>query len=218
MSKSELVQTLDIVQARLSPILKERKYKSKGRNFNCATSDGLTHVVHVQMGGFDPPNATYVTGLTRNLYGKFTINCGVFVPEVAEQSDSRPSSSFIPEHNCCLRARLGRLGPERVDLWWNITVDGEIADEIARRLERDAFPFLARFESRDAILAELRPVADPFYVGTPPRIICAIILASRGQRAEARELLALQVVETRNPGHPAYVRKLADRLGVSLSN
>jgi len=42
----------------------------------------------------------------------------------------------------------------------------------------------------------------------------AIILAERGQKERARALLALQVLETRNPGHPDYVRKLAKELAV----
>jgi hypothetical protein len=42
----------------------------------------------------------------------------------------------------------------------------------------------------------------------------AIILAERGEKDRARELLARQVLETRNPGHPAYVRRLAERLAV----
>lgn len=42
----------------------------------------------------------------------------------------------------------------------------------------------------------------------------AIILAERGQKARARELLAQQMLEARNPGHSAYVRELASKLAV----
>jgi hypothetical protein len=107
------------------------------------------------------------------------------------------------------------LGPERADVWWTIRQDEGLYREIELRLERDAFPFLTRFGARDAILAELRGMTTPpFGVSAPPRIICAIILAKRGLTAEACTLLALQARETRNPGHPAYVRVLAERLGL----
>jgi len=49
---------------------------------------------------------------------------------------------------------------------------------------------------------------------SPPRIVMAIILAERGETERARALLARQVLETRNPGHPDYVRKLASELAV----
>jgi hypothetical protein len=218
MAKSELVQALDQIQSGLGQVLKSRKYKAKGRAFNFLTPDGLTNVINIQMGSFDPPGTTYIDGLTRNLYGNFTINCGVFVPEIFEVTNIKPPPSFIPEHSCCLRARLGKLGPEGTDLWWDITENSKMIDQLAVRIERDALPFFARFQSRDAILAELRKETKTSYVGTPPRIICAIIFARCGKQEEARELLALQALETRNPGHPAYVRKLADRLEISLSN
>jgi hypothetical protein len=48
----------------------------------------------------------------------------------------------------------------------------------------------------------------------PPRIVKAIILAERSLKDEARALLAEQVLETRNPGHPDYVRRLAKQLGL----
>ena len=49
----------------------------------------------------------------------------------------------------------------------------------------------------------------------PPRIINAIILASRGRKAEAAALLTAQAREAK-PVHAAFVRTLADKLGVEL--
>lgn len=75
--------------------------------------------------------------------------------------------------------------------------------------------FFARYESRDLILSELKGRADNIGAGgSPPRIICAIILAGRGDVRTARDLLSRQAQETRNPGHPAYVHALAERLGI----
>lgn len=44
----------------------------------------------------------------------------------------------------------------------------------------------------------------------------ADIRARRGEMNHARQLLEAQAQETGNPGHPAYVRSLADRLGIPL--
>lgn len=46
------------------------------------------------------------------------------------------------------------------------------------------------------------------------RIVCATILVGLGHHAEARRHLSVQVKNTHNPGHPAYVRGLAQKLGL----
>jgi hypothetical protein len=212
--KSDLAKTLDELQACLRPPLKERGFRVRGRAFNRVTSDGLTEVVQLQMGSFDPPGTTYVPGLRENLYGKFTVNLGVFVPEVAEQYGRAASGSFVQDHHCCIRARLPLLGPERRGVWWEIRADAALAQELLQRITRDAIPFFRKFEARDAILDQWLGVPESPYADIPPRIVCAIILARRGERDDARTLLTAQAKETRNPGHPAYVRRLADELGL----
>jgi Domain of unknown function (DUF4304) len=212
--KSDLAKSFDELQAKLRPALRENGFRARGRAFNRTTADGLTEVVQIQMGSFDPPGTTYVPGLRENLYGKFTINLGVFVPEVAQHYGRGPSMSFVQEYHCCVRTRLPRLEPEGRDAWWPILVDEALTEELLRRFERDAIPFFNKFESRDAILDQWLAVPKSPYAITPPRIVCAIILAGRGRSEEARVLLAAQVGETLNPGHPAYVRRLADKLGL----
>lgn len=210
---SDLVESLDELQARLRPTLKESGFSARGRAFNCTTSDGLIQVVKLQMGRFDPPGTTYVPGLRENLYGRFTINLGVFVPEVASQNDGQPSRSFVHEYHCCLRTRLPIVGPEGRDVWWDIRPDDALAQELLLRLRRDSIPFFTKFGTRDAILNQLSDVSRSPYT-TIPRIICAIILAGRGRNEDARGLLAAQARETSIPGHAAHVRRLADRLGL----
>ena len=66
---------------------------------------------------FDPPGTVYVPGLTQDLYGKFTVNLGVYVPEVAEyQGGDWPARScmninaaFVPDSAVWDRMAL-RLG------------------------------------------------------------------------------------------------------------
>jgi len=119
--KSDLARTLDELQAKLRPTLKEWGFRARGRGFNRTTSDDLTEVIQLQMGSFDPPGTTYIPGLRENRYGMFTVNLGVFVPEVAEQYGSGAPKSFIQEYHCCVRTRLPLLGPEHRDVWWEIS-------------------------------------------------------------------------------------------------
>lgn len=212
--KSDFARTLDELQARLRPTLKEWGFRARGRAFNRATPDELTEVIQLQMGSFDPPGTTYIPGLRENRYGMFTINLGVFVPEVAEQYGGGASKSFIQEYHCCVRTRLPLIGPEHRDVWWGVENTDALSQEILQRFTRDALPFFKRFEARDAILHEWLAVAKSPFAITPPRIVCAIILAQRGRNEEARALLAAQAHETLNPGHPAYVRQLSAKLGL----
>jgi hypothetical protein len=179
------------------------------------TTGDLTQVVQLQMARFDPPGTTYIPGLRENLYGKFTINVGVFVPEVHDLVGVGVPKSLIREVDCCIRSRIGTLAPEGRDIWWQIRADRELVEDLWKRLDRDAFPFFKRFETRDAILEELLPATRPRHIGSyPPRIVCAIILAKRGVMADARALLAAQAEETAHPQHSSYVKELAERMGL----
>jgi hypothetical protein len=213
--KSELATVLDSLQAKLRPFFKDRGFRIRRRTLNRTTPDGLTDVVNFQMGSFDPPGTTYIPGLRENLYGRFTINLGIYVPEVARYHGAGEARAFVQDYFCCLRERLGQLGPDHQELWWRIRDDYQLADELRKRLERDAFPFFSRFETRDALLSELLHATDRTFVGSPPRIICAIILAVRGCQEDARALLATQIRDDQShPQHAEYVRALAGRLGL----
>jgi|SRR5580692_5395185 hypothetical protein len=212
-TKSEPAKALDLLQTKVRPNLKELGFRFRGRTLNRQTADGLTQVLQFQMGVFDPPGTHHIPWIRENLYGKFTVNVGVYVPEIAQADGIGAAASFVQEASCCIRARLGKLGPEHRDMWWDLSRADETAPEIWGRLRRDALPFLGRFESRDAILTEWRNLAKSPY-SNRPRVDCAIILAGRGQRADAMALLTTQAREAGEPRHVEYLRGLSRKLGL----
>jgi hypothetical protein len=214
MGASEFVTAVDAIQAALKPVLKAHGYKVRGRTFNRVTEDGLTQVINVQLGPPDLPGTVYIPGLTRNLHGLFTLNLGVYVPEVAAWTSSGPPRAWVQEYYCCIRDRLGHVSGAQTDAWWHAYASQEVIDDIRMRLAVFGLPFLARFATRDLILAELHGKGENLAHCSVPRIVSAIILAERRETTAARALLALQTGETRNPGHPAYVRALAERMGL----
>ncbi len=113
-----------------------------------------------------------------------------------------------------MRTRLPEASGEERDRWWRAQAEQVVLDDLRERLEVGGFPFLDRYSTRDKILAEWGNRSENLGASGPPRIVLAIILAERGSLDRARELLALQVLETRNPRHPAYVRELAVQLGL----
>jgi hypothetical protein len=223
MAKSELMREMRDLQAKLNPFFKGRNFRRLGGTYNRITADGLTHVVNFQKERFDPPGTTSIPGFRENLYGKFTINVGVYVPEVQLFGSGGKEPKFVAEYYCCVRERLGTLGPERVDIWWELKKEPdsveEVVNEIRQRLEVDAFPFLARFETREALLSELLSGPSTASYRSPrSRVDCAIILAARGQRSEAHDLLAAHraahIRERGHPGHLKYLEDLAVELGL----
>ena len=214
MAKSNYAQAVDRIQNSLRPFFRDRGFKVRGRTFNRVTEDGLTQVVSIQMGASDPPGTSYIPGLRENLHGLFTVNLGVYVPEVARCHGGGEAGSWVQEYHCCVRARLGEASGEKQDIWWHARPDDAIVDDVRRCLELSGLPFLDRYSSRDKILAEWSDRSENMGASSPPRIVMAIMLAERGQKDRARALLAQQVLEPRNPGHPDYVRKLANELAV----
>src|SRR5262245_18620313 len=212
MSKSNYAQAVDEIQGALRPLLKARGFKVRGRTFNRVTEDRLTQVVGIQMGASDPPGTTYIPGLRENLHGLFTVNLGVYVPEVARHRGGEAKSS-VQDYHCCVRARLSEA-VEKPGIWWHARADSAVTDDVRRCLELEGLAFLDRFSTRDKILNEWNDRSENMGASSPPRIVLAIILSERGEKDRARALLAQQVHETRNPGHPDYVRKLAKQLSL----
>jgi hypothetical protein len=215
MPASEFKTSVDEVQRALRPSLKEHGFKLRGRTFNRVTEDGLTQVIGLQMGASDPPGTTYIPGLRENMHGRFTVNLGVYVPEVAEVSGGGPARSWVQDYHCSIRDRLGPVSGSPRDLWWSAHSSVDAVAAVQPLILTYGLIFLDRFRSRDLILSELVGYGDNLGHCSVPRIVSAIILARRGALDEARALMAAQAKESRhNPNHPAYVRELAVRIGL----
>jgi Domain of unknown function (DUF4304) len=213
MGKTGFSVAADAIEKCLRPWLRERGFAARTRTFNRATADGLTHVINLQMGRFDPPGTVQIPGHRENLYGYFTINLGVFIPEVSLIVHG-PRKGWVRECDCCIRARLGALG-EGQDEWWPVRPTADVVDDVRGRLAEDGLPWFERYRSREQILEEMAQRHDN-WGASPPRILSAIILAARGRSDQARTLLMAQASESlpSNPRHAGYVRELAMKLGV----
>lgn len=215
MPASEFVKAVDEIQRALRPSLKEHGFRVRGRTFNRTTDDGLTQVVNLQMGPSDPPGTAYIPGFREKMHGLFTINLGVYIPEVAELHGGGLAKSWVQEYYCSIRSRLGPASGTSQDLWWHARNPADVVADIQPLLLSYGLLFLGRFRSRDLILYELDGQGENLEHCAVPRIICAIILSRRGQTDAARALMAAQTLENRyNRNHPAYVRELAVRMGL----
>src|SRR5258706_1585171 len=140
MSSNEYKDIADRLESQLAPLMSEHGFQKRGRSFYRVTSDGLTQIVHLQMGSFDPPGTTYIPGLRENRYGSLTVNLGVYIPEVSQYHGGSPKKTF-QEYNCSIRARLGELSDTR-DIWWELRSWSGVYAEISRRVLTYGFAWL----------------------------------------------------------------------------
>jgi hypothetical protein len=209
--KSEYAVAVDEIKRALRPFLSEGGFRVRGRTFNRQTEDGLTQVVNLQMGRFQPPGTVFLPGLRENLYGAFTVNLGVYVPEV-EKYAGFEAKSWVTQSHCCVWQRLAQACGED-EIWWRASASEEVIAEVLERLQSGGLAFLERFSTRDRILSELdgRSRTDEL---ARPRIVAAVILAVRGDEERARSLLSQQARETDHPPHREYCGELAAALGL----
>lgn len=114
-----------------------------------------------------------------------------------------------------MRARLGEIIGEGKEIWWHARVGDDVISDGRRSIEDFALQFLDRFAIRGKILKEWAGWAENMGASRPPRIVSAIILATRGEIDRSRELLVEQARQaTTNPGHTKYVAELAAKLGL----
>jgi uncharacterized protein DUF4304 len=212
MTKSAFAQHLDLLQTQVTGVLRPLGFKKAGRTYNRASADGLMQVVNLQITRPDPaPPQLRAKGERTAPSDRFTVNLGIWIPEVADYHLTHPRSKTIQEYDCQVRTRVGSLTTSQADLWWPLgTRWPDSAAEVVRLLRELGLPWLDRFGTRDGVLAG--------WVAQAPdaRIVRAIIHARRGHHDEARTLLAEQIATTRQPAHRAYVQVVANDLGLGI--
>jgi hypothetical protein len=132
-----------------APLMKADGFRKQRHSFNRAVDDGIVHHLSFQMGAFDPPGTVEIPGLRPNLYGKFTINLGVYVPHMRRQQAAK--QGWVNDYNCNLRYRLGELMPEKADLWWNLD-HSDAGPDAARAIADYALPWLGTLRSNADIV------------------------------------------------------------------
>jgi hypothetical protein len=169
---SEISKRIDsIIRERLSPFLKNNGFKKKARNFYREYSDRV-EVINVQASQWNEGSE-----------GKFTINVGVYYPEIAKILEAPPVSGAPKEYDCTVRERIGLLAPEKKDQWWHIdgsVNDLEISEDIANQVENICLPWLS--EMSDLVNVKSHVVKNMAFVA-------AGIALFQGNREEASELI-----------------------------
>jgi hypothetical protein len=149
------VDAMAAVVRELAPVLKNAGFRKRRHTFDRRLQAGMTHVVDFQMGRFDPPGTPELPPIRLNLYGRFTVNLGVFVPEMVLGRELGPEE-WVPEPECQLRMRLGHLLPSGQDTWWSLDDPPEAVRTVGSALSSFGLPWLDGLASRDALIDAYR--------------------------------------------------------------
>jgi hypothetical protein len=203
--KTENAIKMDIIQAYIRPNLKPLGYKSRRRAFNKRLDNGLIQVINLQMA----PSTSF-------LYGKFTVELGVFIPEVYKfYFTDLPIPSFIQTGHCQFTSnRLGNISQLQYDKWWELRNDSYlIATEVWDLLQQYGLPYLNRLATREAILSEWKKIKQQFGYW---RLLLpmTIVLVAMGEMGKAEEILQREKESYRDDKR--FVEELCSKLGINI--
>jgi hypothetical protein len=124
----------EVVKAAIVPQLRPLGFKKAGRTFR-RQAERCVQVLNVQASAWSSADEL-----------RFTINLGVFFPEVSELTGAQqPSAAGPTEPQCQLRERIGTLLPERNDRWWELRVGsdpGHVIAEVREAVRAFGLPWL----------------------------------------------------------------------------
>jgi hypothetical protein len=205
---SSPAEILDEVLDAVAPVLTAGGYKKSARNF-VALENGVARVVQFQTSQLKKPEEA-----------SFTVNLLVTSVAFYQAYAEAPFPKNAANAEAVVTAGIGRLMPDEEAIWWSLdprVSSALVAKEVSALLTERALPFLARFDSEDALLRELESGAVlPGFSAMRERCR-AVLLAKRGRKAEAGKVLRALVEANSAEGLEGFrdsVNQLARRLGV----
>lgn len=205
---------LDAIQKIVHQELKQDGFKKKGRTHNKTIGDGLIQVINFQMGQY-PIGGYVIPGIRENLFGKFTVNLGVYIEEVY-LSQGLEKVAFVQESSCTIRARLNQL-IQGYDRWWELGEQYEKkAHEIIEGLKLQGKPWFEQIDNREKIIKYLQDDANKSFLEPRARLDAAIVqLDIDRQKGESLFKAYYESVDEKKP-HKKYVESLAKRLNIRV--
>jgi hypothetical protein len=205
-AQSDHANTLDAIVRQVESELSPLNYRRSRRRFNRLQSDNIVHVIDIQL------------GLSWSiLWGKLTVEVGVFVPEVFKALYEKPIPKFIASQHCIERKRLGVLSKARKDIWWDLAEGEEnIGKEISSLLLASGEPYLKRFSSRESLLT--RWEQERLQEELPERkvLAMAIILSYCNRKKQANELLNTEFGNRYKTAFLEYAKNIVTPIGLSF--
>lgn len=168
----------DLIKNHVTPLLKQHGFKKKDLTWN-KSKGGVVQVVDFQLSRFSSDEEK-----------GFTVNLGVFDPQVWKKCWGKESPKFIKEEDCFPRIRVSQLLNKSTDHWWTCganTSDSGLGKEIEDLLEEKCLPLLNRMLDQNEVVNLYSP--DTERLMPIEKIYLAIIKNYVGDAHSSEELL-----------------------------
>ncbi|MBI9049577.1 MAG: DUF4304 domain-containing protein [Anaerolineaceae bacterium] len=211
MNKTYFAKKTDQIQTHVHNYLKGLGFRKRNRTFNKVHDSGLVHVINFQLGKS-----------WSSLNGFFTVNIGVFIPEVHGVITGHEVPKFISEYDCEIRERLGSLMNQsrierwmnrtRKDIWWNLALNvDDLSETVLDTIQKHGLPYLDQFLTLDNIIKKWKKHGQS--IGLPPRagLSIAIMLASQGDMNQAKQILQKEY----DKPYSLFVNEIAQKIGIT---
>lgn len=157
-------------------------------------------IINIQSGKWNTPSE-----------GTFTLNLGLYVPELHAATEAWPVSGSVKEYDCDVRRRIGELMASAEDYWWEVTPTTELEPVImtvCESVEAFAIPWLDRTnQSMENVAAELAHSCS--------FLSAAVAFALAGDKTAASQALANALANS-NPSVLPKLRRLAAAHGLAI--
>jgi hypothetical protein len=141
--------------------------------------------------------------------GHFTINLGIFVPEIQDVTEGPPVKGAPKEYDCGICSRIGEILPSMQDFWWSTEMPWEqLATQVLETTALFAIPWF------DRVGSSMSSIADEFR-RREEWLDASVAYALAGDKASANECIAHKLAYM-NPAAVPKVRRVAERCGIEI--
>ncbi len=208
-----------VLNKRLNSILKNpftqylRSLGFKKSKYNYLRNLGeLAWIINVQKSQFNDKEMT-----------QFTINGGIYVPEVFSIYSNTENISKPQIEHCSCSVRIGMLTEFRKDIWWklkqsdSIKNDFKIAEDTQEKVEKYLIPFLGKFKNlfdiADFLESELDYQRNQYFpISKAQRLAFAGIIYSKlGEIEKSNQALSFAVEASKKSPIEDIVKNLKKR-------
>ncbi len=216
--KSDYQEKLTSLSSHVSKtLLKWQGFKKRRNAFNRKLDGGIVQIISFQAGSYEPfaidvPNMNY---FPNSLYGKFTINLGIYIDDLQIFMHGKKPKDFVNEYDCQLRTRASHLVTS-TDEWISIDKDfDKLSKETTNLIEKYALPFLDRFNSREKIEEYFK--TEGTTLTNIPLAYLAIMCHKDGNNEASSSYMKKHIDSIVNhEGHKEYMFALAKKLGLDI--
>ena len=212
---SDYSYRLDKILQSIFKALKPLGFIRKDRLFNRRTSEGLLEVIHFQTIHAPPGGKDDLPGFRPYNFGKFTVNLGIWIPELFDETFPGQRKKMYEPFDCSLRILLSKL-TRGDEYWWSLDEKAStLSQEILEALKGPGRQWLNQLNTYQKIEANWVALAESQQLVRRAKLDVALMKILRNEE-DGKDLFREYFQQKHPEGHRQYLLFLAQKYGVEL--